>query len=69
MKTIFKSEEPKKLSYRDCSNVSSECFKDDLMSNICQVKQLLRFREKFQKIKTFRGNQKPHININFVKLL
>ena len=29
MKTTFKSEELKKLSYRDYSNFSSECFKDD----------------------------------------
>ena len=38
MKTTFKSEEPKKLVYCDYSNFSSECFKDDFMSNICQEK-------------------------------
>ena len=47
MKTTFKSEEPKKLIYRDYSNFSSECFKDDFMSSICQEKtQLLRFWQK-----------------------
>ena len=38
MKTTFKSEEPKKLIYRTYSNFSSECFKDDFMSRICQEK-------------------------------
>ena len=38
MKTTFKSEEPKKLIYCDYSNFSSECFKDDFMSSICQEK-------------------------------
>ena len=36
MKTTFKSEEPKTLIYGDYSNFSSECFKDDFMSSICQ---------------------------------
>ena len=72
MKTTFKSEEPKKLIYRDYSNFSSECFKDDFMSSICQEKHdYSDFEKKFidtlnkhapKKIKTFRGNQKPHIN-------
>ena len=65
MKTTFKSEEPKKLIYRDYSNFSSECFKDDFMSSICQEKHdfidtLNKHAPK--KIKTFRGNQKRHIN-------
>ena len=38
MKTTFKSEEHKKLIYRDYSNFSSKFFKDDFMSNICQEK-------------------------------
>ena len=72
MKTTFKSEEPQKLIYRDYSNFSSECFKDDFMSSICQERQdYSGFEKKFvaalnkhapKKIKTFRGNQKPHIN-------
>ena len=72
MKTTFKSEEPKKLIYCDYSNFSSECFKDDFMSSICQEKHdYSDFEKKFidtlnkhapKKIKTFRGNQKPHIN-------
>ena len=69
MKTRFKSEEPKKLIYRD---FSTECFKDDFMSIICQEKHYYSdFEKEFidtlnkhapKKIKTFRGNQKPHIN-------
>ena len=69
MKTRFKSEEPKKLIYRD---FSTECFKDDFMSIICQEKYYYSdFEKKFidtlnkhapKKIKKFRGNQKPHIN-------
>ena len=31
MKTTFKSKEPKKLIYRDYSNLSSECLKDDFL--------------------------------------
>ena len=72
IKTTFKSEEPKKSIYRDYSNFSSECFKDDFMSSICQEKHdYSDFEKKFvdtlnkhgpKKIKTFRGNQKPHIN-------
>ena len=66
MKTTFKSEEPKKLIYRDYSNFSTECFKDDFMSSICQEKHdYSDFEKKFidtKKIKTFRSNQKPHIN-------
>ena len=69
MKARSKSEEPKKLIYRD---FSTECFKDDFMSIICQEKYYYSdFEKKFidtlnkhapKKIKTFRGNQKPHIN-------
>ena len=72
MKTTFKSEEPKKLIYRDYSNFSSECSKDDFMYSICQEKHdYSDFEKTFittlnknapKKIKTFRGNQKPHIN-------
>ena len=72
MKTTFKFEEAKKLIYRDYSNFSTECFKDDFMSSICQKKHdYSDFEKKFidtlnkhapKKIKTFRGNQKPHIN-------
>ena len=72
MKTTFKSEEPKILIYRDYSNFSTKCFKDGFMSSICQEKQdYSDFEKKFvdtlnkhapKKIKTFRGNQKPHIN-------
>ena len=39
MKTTFKSEEPKKLIYREKSNFSCQCFKDDIMSSICQEKR------------------------------
>ena len=62
MKT-FKSEEPKKLIYCDYSNFSSECFKDDFMSSICQEKHdYSDFEKKFiaslnkhapKKLKTF----------------
>ena len=38
MKTTFKSEEPKKLIYRDYSNFSAECFKNDFMSSMYQKK-------------------------------
>ena len=38
MKTTFNSEEPRKLTYRDYSNFSSECFKDNFMSSICKEK-------------------------------
>ena len=72
LKTTFKSEEPKKLIYYDYSNFSSECFKDDFMSSICQEKHdYSEFEKKFidklnkhapKEIKTFWGNQKPHIN-------
>ena len=72
MKTTFRSEKPKKLIYRDYSNFSSECFKDDFMSSICQKKHdYSDFEKKFivtlnkhapTKIKTCRVNQKPHIN-------
>ena len=68
MKTTFKSEEPKK----SISNFSSECFKDDFMSSIYQENHdYSDFEKKFidtlnkhapKKIKTFRGNQKLHIN-------
>ena len=69
---IAQSEAPKKLVYCDYSNFSSKCFKDDFMSSICQEKHdYSDFEKKFidtlnkhapKKIKTFRGNQKPHIN-------
>ena len=72
MKTTLKSEEPKKLIYRDYSSFSCECFKDDFMSSICQEKHKYSdFEKKItdtlnnhapKKIKTFQGNQKPHIN-------
>ena len=72
MKTTFKSEELKKLIYCYYSNFSSECFKDDFMSIICQEKHdYSDFEKKFiatfnkhasKKIKIFRGNQKPHIS-------
>ena len=40
MKTTLKFEEPKKSIYRDYSNFSSECFKDDFDDgvSICQEK-------------------------------
>ena len=72
METTFISEEPEKLIYRDYSNFSTVCFKDDFMSSICQENHdYSDFEKKFidtlnnhapKKIKTFRGNQKPHIN-------
>ena len=72
MKTTFKFEEPKKLIYCDYSNFSTECFKDDFMSSKCLEKHdYSDFEKKFidtlnkhapTKIKTFRGNQKHHIN-------
>ena len=79
MKTTFKSEEPENLIYRDYSNFSSECFKDNFMSSICQEKHdYSDFEKKFiytlnkqapKKIKTFRANQKPHINKTFHKAI
>ena len=72
MKTIFKSEEPKKLIYRYYSNFCSERFRDDFMTSICHEKHgYSDFEVKFiatlnkhapQKIKTFRDNEKPHVN-------
>ena len=72
MKTTFKSEEPEKLIYRAYSNFSSEFLKDDFMFSICQEKHNYSDLEKKfidtlnkhapKEIKTFRGNQKPHIN-------
>ena len=72
IKTTFKSEEPKKLIDCDYSNVFPECFKDDFMSSIRQeTHDYSEFEKKFidtlekhalKKIKTFRGNQKPHTN-------
>ena len=72
MNTTFKSEEPKKLIYCDYSNFSSECFKDDFMSSICQEKHDYSDVEKkfiatfhkhaSKKIKIFRGSQKPYIS-------
>ena len=40
MKTTLRFEEPKKSIYRDYSNFSSECFKDDFDDgvSICQEK-------------------------------
>ena len=62
-KTTFRSEEPEKLIYRDYSNFSLECFKDDFMSSTCQEKHdYSDFEKKFiatfnkhapKKIKTF----------------
>ena len=79
MKTTFKSEEPKKLIYRAYSNFSFECFKDDFMFNICHEKHdYSDFEKKFtdtlnkhapKKIKTFPGNQKPHINKTLCKAI
>ena len=40
MKTTFKPEEPKKFINRDYSNFSSECFKDNFMSSICQENEI-----------------------------
>ena len=70
METTF--EEPKKIIYRDYSNISSECFKDDFMYRICQEKHdYSDFEKKFidtlnknapKKSKTFRDNQKLDIN-------
>ena len=72
MKTIFKSEEPKKLIYRDYSHFSSECFRVAFMFRVCQEKHgNSDFENKFmarlkkhtpKKIKKFRDNQKHHIN-------
>ena len=72
MKTTFKSEESKTLIYREYSNFSTECFKDDFMPSICQEKHDYSDFEKkvidklnkhaTKKVKTFRGNQKPPIN-------
>ena len=47
-KTTFKSGEPKKLIYHDYSDFSSECFKDNFMSSICQEKHYYSdFEKKF----------------------
>ena len=77
MKTKFRSEEPEKLIYRDYSNFFLECFKDDFMSSTCQEKHdYSDFEKKFiatvnkhapKKIKTFWGNQKPHISKTLCK--
>ena len=79
IKTKFKSEEPKKLIYRDYSNFSTECFKDDFMSSICQEKHdYSDFEKKFidtlnkhapKEIKTFRGNHKPRMNTTLRKAI
>ena len=79
MKTTFNSEKPKKFIYRDYSNVSSEYFKDDFMSSICQEKHdYSDFEKKFivtlnkhapMKIKTFGGNKNPHINKTLCKAI
>ena len=48
MKITFKSEESKKLIYRDYSNFSSECFKGDFVPSICQEKHNYSdFKKKF----------------------
>ena len=48
MKITFKSEEHKKVIYRDYSNVSSECFKGDFVPSICQKKHdYSDFKKKF----------------------
>ena len=79
MKTTFKSEEPKKYIYSDYSNFSTESFKDDFMSSICQEKHdYSDFEKTFidtlnkhapKKIETYRGNQKPHINKTLCKAI
>ena len=79
MKTTFRSEDAEKLIYRDYSNFSLECFKDDFMSSTCQEKQdYSDFEKKFiatfnkhapKKIKTFWGNQKPHISKTLCKAI
>ena len=79
IKTTFKSEEPKKLIYRDYSIFSTKCFNDDFISSICLEKHdYSDFERKFistlnkharKKIKTFRGNQKPHIDKTLRKVL
>ena len=77
MKPTFKSEEPKKIICCDYSNFSSEYFKDDFKSSIRQEKHdYADFEKEFvdtlnkhapKKIKTFGGNQKPHINKTLCK--
>jgi len=72
MKTTLKSEEPKKLIYRDYSKFSAECFKEDFLSNICgDEHDYSDFERNFintlnthapKKYKVLRGNNKPHIN-------
>ena len=72
MKTTFKSEEPKKLIYRNYSNFSQKDFQSDLLLNIGDRKNnYLEFEKHFvetlnkhapKKNKIFRENHKPHIN-------
>ena len=63
VKTTFKSEETKKLIYRDYSNFSTECFKDEHDYSDFEKKFIDTLNKHApEKIKTFRGNQKPHIN-------
>ena len=72
MKTIFKCDEPKKLIYRNFSNVSQKDFQNELLLNIGNGKSnYLEFEKNFEetlnkhspkKTKIFRGNHKPHIN-------
>ena len=75
----FKSEERKKIIYRDYLHFSSEPFKDDFMFSICQEKIcLLNFEKKIldtlnkhapKNTKTLRSNQKPHINKTLLKAI
>ena len=49
MKTTLKFEEPKKSIYRDYSNFSSGCFKDDFDDDVQHLSgksRLQRFRKK-----------------------
>ena len=71
MKTMFTCDEPKKLIYRNFSNVSQKDFQNELLLNIGDVKKnYLEFEKNFEetlnkhapKKTIFRGNHKPHIN-------
>ena len=72
MKTAFKSEEPKKITYRNYSNFFQKDFQIDLFLNIGDGKNnYLEFKKNFvvklhnhalKKTKIFRGNQNHHIN-------
>ena len=71
MKTMFTCDEPKKLIYRNFSNVSQKDFQNELLLNIGDGKNnYLEFEKNFEetlnkhapKKTIFRGNHKPHIN-------